>query len=312
MEWHARTLATIVFAFLFPFIAPKSGVAETLIWGTTSFPPGYITEGPDKGQGYADKLERFMIKHLPEYNHEIVEYPNWERQLVMMKKGPLVCTSILWYRPPGERGAIKGAYRVSAPNGVFFEHDVVVRKEDRAQYGKEVSFADLLKKPNLTFGYNRPYGITYNRILADHAGIAPGIELDAMASTTRRKSLKAAPNVVVRSGTDMIGGMLKMLLAGRVDYVLEYDFMVRYEQKLLGFEDKLVSIPTTEAKDRTSRIAFACSDTPAGERAIQAINGVLAKHRHTLEFKEALSLLVPKGRERHYWAEYEKILGIPR
>lgn len=50
-------------------------VAETMVWGTTSFPPGYITEGAEKGRGYADKLDRFMMDKLPQYDHEIVNFP---------------------------------------------------------------------------------------------------------------------------------------------------------------------------------------------------------------------------------------------
>ncbi len=298
------------FSFL-AFVACNSAAgAETLVWGTTSFPPGYIIEGIDKGNGYADLLDRFMIEKLTQYEHEIVVSPNWERQLLMMRKGPLVCTSILWYRPPNERESIKGAYRVSAPSGVFFEHDVVVHKSTRHLYGKEVSFKELLTNQDLIFGYNRPYGITYNRILADHVGIAPGIELDAMSSSVRLKYLEKADNIYIRIREDLIGGLLKMLLLKRVDYVLEYEFMVRYQQKKLGFKDMLVSIPTIEAKNRVSWIAYACSDTPSGEKAIAAINEVLIKYRNTEEFKKTLAYLVPIGREKLYWKEFEKILAV--
>ncbi len=284
--------------------------AETLVWGITSFPPGYITEGPDKGQGYADQLERFMRSKLPQYDHKIVVSPNWERQLRMMGQGPLVCTSISFYRPPSERDSLKGAYQISAPNGVFLLHDVVVKKDKRHLFGDEVSFADLLKNPNLTFGYNRPYGIIYNRILADHVGIPAGVELDAMDNLERSKYLRSAPNVSVRSGSNMIDGMIEMLLRDRVDYILEYDFMLRYYAKRMGITDELVSIPVTEVKNHISKFAFACSDTPEGERAIAAINEVLKKYRDTDEFKQTLSLLVPPGRENLYWREHKKILKI--
>ena len=293
------------------FIAvPSLSHAETLAWGITSFPPGYITQGPDKGQGYADLLEKFMRGKLTQYDHDIIEYPNWERQLAAMQNGPLVCTSILWYRPPGARQSIKGAYRVSAPNGVFFLHDVVVHKDMRDQYGDEVSFKDLLSNPDLTFGYNRPYGPMFNRILADHLGIPPGVELDAMNAMDRINHLRNAKNVQIRSGSDPIGGLLKMLWRKRVDYVLEYEFMIRYERKKQGFGDELVSIPVIEGRDQINRIAFACSDTPEGEKAIAAINVVLKKYRHTDEFKRALEWLVPKDREDLYWREYDKILTI--
>ncbi len=305
-----KTLLIITFLLLLSGTSVFS--AETMVWGTTPFPPGYITEGPDKGQGYADLLDRFMREKLPQYEHKVAVYPNWERQLKEMSEGPLVCTSILWYRPPGERSSLKGSYLLSAPDGVFFQHDVVVRKSRRHLFGEEVSFEKLLRNQTLIFGYNRPYGITYNRFLSDYLGIDPGVELSAMQPVDRIKFLRKAQNIHVRTGTNMIGGMLKMLLTGRVDYILEYDFMIRHEQKMIGFKDELVSIPVTEVKNSVSRIAYACSDTRQGKRAIEAINGILRQYRDTAEFKKTLDYLVPAGRESLYWKEYEKILSVLR
>jgi len=142
-----------------------------MVWGSVPFPPGYITEGADKGEGYADQLDRFMMGKLPQYTHKIVQSPNWARYFRIMRQGPLVCTSILWYRPPAERSSLKGAYLLSAPNGVFYLHDVVVHKNKRYLFGDEVSFSQLLQNQDLTFGYNRPYGIIYNRILSDYLTI---------------------------------------------------------------------------------------------------------------------------------------------
>lgn len=286
--------------------------AETLVWGITSFPPGYITSGPDQGQGYGDKLEKFMIEHLPQYDHEIVEYPNWERQINQLKQGPLVCSALYWYRPPKERATIKDSYLVSAPSGVFFQHDVVVVKSKRHLFAEEVSFRELLKNHQLNFGYNRPYGMTYNRILADHVGIDAGIDLGTLPPRERMERLRRAPNIVVRSAGNMIEGMIEMLMRNRVDYILEYDFMIKYHQHKMGLKDQLVSLPTREVKDSISRMAFGCSATPQGKKAIAAINQVLKTHRHSQVFRQVLSYLVPQGREKIYWQEYDKILDISK
>ena len=310
LNWNRRLRLSFLLAFVAVLMTDSAVSAETLVWGKTSFPPGYITEGPQKGQGYADKLDSFMIEKLTQYGHKIVEFPSWERFLRTINQGPLVCTSILWYRPPGERAPIKGAYRISAPNGVFFLHDVVVHKDNRHLFGEEVSFRDLVANQKLTFGYNRPYGITFNRILSDHLGIAPGVEFDAISTTDRHKYLKSAKNVFARIGPDMIGGLMKMLLQQKVDYVLEYEFMVRYQQDKIGFSDDLVSIPVSEVKNKMNWITYACSDTPEGEKVISAINQVLKTYRDTDEFKDALSYLVPVGREERYWSEFEKILDV--
>ncbi len=310
---HINQRLVLLFLLAFaglPFFTGSVLAKETLIWAVTPFPPGYITEGPDRGTGYADELERFMVEHLPQYNHQRRFFPNWERSLGQIKNGPLLCTSILFYRTPDDRAPIKGAYEVSAPSGVFFLHDIIVKKEKRHLFGDQVSFEALLKNPSFRFGYNRPYGVTLNRILSDYIGLPAGTELDAMDPLKRIEHLRKAKNIAVRTGADMIDGMIRMLLSDRVDYILEYDFMMKYQQKKLGLGDKLVTIPISEVNNQISRLAYACSDTMAGRKAIKAINSVLVKHRHTEKFKKALQYLVPKGREDIYWQEYNKILSI--
>jgi len=300
----------LIFILAAFFLSPS--YAEKIIWGTTSFPPGYIIKGSDRGLGYGDQLDRYMMEKLPQYEHQIVEYPNWERYISTIKKGPLVCTSLFFYRPPELRETIKGSMLLSAPNGIFFLHDVIISKKKQDLFAEPVSFKTLLNNPSLTFGYNRPYGIIYDKILSQYAGIPEDQEFATLPAYTRLKYLRDTKNIVVRTSSNMITGMLKMLAAGKVDYILEYEFMVRYHKKRLKLADEFVMLPVSEGKNAVARLAYACSDSPQGEKAIAAINKVLLQNRNRERYKKNLDYLVPPGREALYWREYEKILNIDR
>ncbi|WP_293751932.1 hypothetical protein [uncultured Paraglaciecola sp.] len=286
------------------------GAKKTIEWAITSFPPGYILNGSEKGKGYGDLLDAFMIKALTQYNHKIVEYPNWERQTKVLEGGPLVCNSLFFYQAPENRGKINGHYSISAPNAVFFLHDVVVRKSQRHKYGAKVSFRTLLNNKQFIFGYNRPYGTIYNQILGEYLGVPSNLDFGSIDSRDRLAYLNGADNIYIRVGGNLIGGMINMLRAGRVDYILEYDFMMKFQSKFLEFDDELVSIPVEEVYNKTSRGAYACSDTPDGRKAIAAINDILKHARPTEAYKRALNYLVSENKDVRYWKEYQKILNI--
>lgn len=282
---------------------------ETITWLQTDFPPGYILKGDEKGQGYGDLLDKYMINALDEYDHVYNTQPNWDRYLKTMHSQEfLACGSLFFYRDIKDREPLKGKNVLSAPSFIFFLHDVVVRKEDRQLYDKEVSYAKLLRNPDLTHGYGRLTGPKFMKILGDYLGATE--DLEAMPVEKRLKLMRSKKNIHVRVNKDMVGGLFKMLLHKRVDYILEYSFMMEYEAKRLGLHDQMVSIPVSEVRDDVPKAAFACSDTPEGHKAMDAINAILVRDRNTPEYKKTLAYLVPRDRADVYWAEHEKILDI--
>ena len=105
-----------------------------------------------------------------------------------------------------------------------------------------------------------------------------------------------------------------MLLKERIDYILEYEFMVDFEAERLGIKDQFVSIPVEETLDDISLGAFGCSDTAEGKKVIEEINQVLINKRKSEEYRELLNFLLPKDPKRveRYWKEHQKILKIER
>lgn len=301
----------IFFCWLICVIYPwlVLGDKPVINWVKVDFPPGYIIDGKQKGKGYGDLLDQYMIKHLDQYDHEISNQGNWPRAFRSIITGnPMMCMSLSFYVPPEERESFLGKRTISAPNFIFFWHDVVARKDKQHLFEKEVSFRKLLRNQNLIFGYARTTGPKYNQILAEYIGLSETI--DAVDQALSLELMEAKSNIHVRTSEDVVGGLLKMLVRGRVDYILEYAFMIEYEAIRLGIRDQLISLPVTETRDDVPWSAYSCSDTPEGREATQAINRVLASARDTKEYKQALTYLIPKGREKEYWKHYEKILTV--
>jgi len=305
----------MIFVFIFLLCLVGSVSAQSsepeIVWARTNFPPGFILDGSEKGSGYGDLLNKYMMEHLPQFKHTSVIYPNWARLILELQtnKTKVICSSAFFYRKPNDRKDIQDKNLLSAPNFVFFLHDVIVRKSKRHLYPKQVSFRELLNNQDLKYGFSRIVGPIYNQILGDYLGIN---DLGTLSVKARLEALGSKNNIVVRLGSDMVEGPLNMVLYGRIDYTLEYEFMVNFVQDRMKSKEKLVAIPVKEAKDGISVGSFGCSPHLYGSEAIDAINEVLIRDRNKVKYKKNLSYLLPSSDERKkiFWGRYEDLLGV--
>jgi len=301
----------VVILFLLAKCAFADNAEREIIWARTNFPPGFILDGSAQGTGYGDRLNKYMVKHLPQFKHTSVIYPNWTRLLLEQQtnKQKVICSSAFFYRKPGDREDIKDKNLLSAPNFVFFLHDVIVKKSKRHLYPEEVSFRKLLNNKELKYGFSRIVGPIYNKVLGDYLGVK---DLGELSVEARLKALHSKKNIIVRLSEDMVEGPLKMILYDRIDYTLEYEFMVNFVQDKIKSTGELVAIPVKEAKDGISVASYGCSPHLHGSEAINAINKVLIRDRNKTVYKENLSYLLPSSDERKktYWDRYNDLLDM--
>jgi len=305
-------LLLFILLFQFNYLAHPEEARPTVYWAKTDIPPDFILRGPYAGTGYGDLLNNLMMTEIKMFNHETVIYPNWSRlkNEIRRSKDKVICTSTLFYRHPEMRKEYKGKQLFSAPNFVFFLHNLVIKKTNLHLFDKTVSLKQLLKNQNLKLGYSRATGPKSSKIIGDYLGVNK--DISTMDVIDRLKALGSKQNIVVRLSSDMVSGSLQMLLKERVDYILEYEFMVDFEAKRLGIEEQLVSLPIEETLNDVSISAYSCSDTPDGEKVIAEINRILIEKRDSKAYKILLQYLIPKDSERkeRYWEEYQKILSI--
>ena len=130
----------------------KRAPSETIDWYRAYFPPVTIPSGPDAGQGFFDRVHDFLIRRLPEYEHNH-RTGNFKRIIAEIKKGQTACCPSLYKTKEREEFV---AFSVPAvvvlPNAVITRKDVVDRLEPYLTAENKLKLSEVLKNQNLTLG----------------------------------------------------------------------------------------------------------------------------------------------------------------
>lgn len=249
------------------FIASAAG-AEEIIWIKRHFPPAFILEGDLAGQGVHDMTVDLVQRGLAEYTHRII-LANHPRTKRLMESGPSVCRAGLYRNSAREKAMYMSiAHILVPPHRIFIKKTLM--PEIRPLLEKEgvnrISLEKLiLSRPDLTLGIEagRSYGRANDKVL---------------------KPLRDRPNITARYESHS-EGYVKMLLAGRTDYIIELPpillFVLRHEKAAL---ESLCSLEIAESRV-FQPASIGCSKTPAGKAIIDRINVVLQKERTTDAFR---------------------------
>lgn len=308
---HAGTVAVLWLALVLILsgslvLAPfaRAEEKETITWSIIDLPPFHFVAGPNAGNGPADKLMHLMQDRLPQYNHQIEIFPNLIRSTERLEQGACMCGSIYWYCPPGHPIRNQRAY--SMPTALSLESHLVIRQRDRHLFGEIVSFEELLHNQELIFGH--PAGRAYSPRLDAVLNAYLGVESYLTFSPKRQMDVfLPKSNIYVRTGDDVGVGLMKMLVTGRIDYLVSFPFITAYLTEQ-GIE--IAIIPIAELRDTPPLMtAFACSPTETGRQVIEAINAILKNERNTPEYRMMIEpFVVPKEREEEYWKLYDEQL----
>jgi len=287
MGTRLRKLGCIFYIAFFIFFAGFCHLAvaaeepETGTWLVLDLPPLFIIEGPDAGNGIADRVQKMISNGLKGRLFE-TRVANASRIAKELSEDRKVCFAGEFYGNP--------AFLTSIPTIALPPHNLIVLKENAHLFGngENVSLRKLLDNRELIFGTakNRLYGPELDGILRQYAG---------------------SKNIYARSGKDTLEGLLGMLDKKRVHYLIEYPVSIRYAAKNAGMWDRLKVIPIQEnAEALFIRGAVRCSDTPWGRQLIGDINEVLRMIRTTPEYRRIIEdWIIDSGNEKDYWKIHE-------
>ena len=241
------------------------GIKDTIQWYRAFFPPVTIPEGPDKDTGFFDRINELLIDHMPQYSHEY-KTANFKRIIMEMKKGKNVCCPSLYKTE--EREAL---IAFSVPAVVVLPNVVITKKasNDRLQpyldSSGSLKLSELLHNEDMVLGISngRKYSGGIDEILARHHG---------------------AGHVLLRSGKDVFKGLLHMLDADRVDYILGYPIEAQYFSRSLRNPDDFRIYFIAENKIAFTIGHVGCPKNDWGEQVIRSVDQVLTDHRRTPEF----------------------------
>lgn len=230
--------------------------ADRLNWGWFNAAPYMIAEGPDKGQGIFDQIRVLLKEEMPGYEHKDVQAP-FPRIFQEIKNGNPWCF-IGGVKNP-EREAL--AY-FSAPVAVFLPFKVVVRRDRLAEFagpGGAISLAELMARDGVRTSYlrGRSFSPQINALLEQQAN---------------------------RQYHSEFNEALQMLLARRLDYLLELPIISTYSARQLGRDGELAAIPIREHGEPTVNRVM-CPRTEWGKQVVAKVNAVLHAQRGTARYR---------------------------
>tara|TARA_R110002096_G_scaffold106781_9_gene234570 strand:+ start:135 stop:1034 length:900 start_codon:yes stop_codon:yes gene_type:complete len=287
----------LIFSYLIllPIFEAAYGAEKSkpaLAWLSYDWQPAWITEGPLKGQGYAQSIERILKESLPDFQHKTQKIINVRTYTIL--KNSDACFASSSYQGTDLTVQQKDGLIWSAPTFLFFYHGIILHSDARALFtphikGGYISLTSAISDPKI-IGLYQP-GRQYSRWIMPI--------LDAAVNH---------PNIFRwSSNVRLTQSKFKMLEAKRIDYFIDYGFLLEFHKQTTNSTNQLLYLPLEEHRDTIGLGAIACNDTAVGQKAISQINALLLSLRQTEEYKVASSRwLMPEGLEQEYWQLWEE------
>jgi len=238
---------------------------EAINWVRISFPPFLVLEG-DQASGLGVDIEKVLRQNMPEYEHGSTD-SNIKRLHALLEKGaPCACADYLIRTPAFE----DKYYYSSSPTMITPTHRIIALKRNREKFGAggRLSLERLLEKRELRLGVaaDRSFGTEIDDILKAHSGDKHIYKHYSLTS----------PEV-----------MIQMLLAGRVDYIIEYPPIVQYFEKKLEITEELAIYAIEEKSQLWTTGWLACTKNEQGKQVIEKADTILPRFLLTERFYQA-------------------------
>jgi uncharacterized protein (TIGR02285 family) len=243
---------------LFSFCS-QSYAKETLTWMVLDWPPWFMLQ-EDEGIGQYNYILKEAQEGLPQYDH-INEEMNWSR---------------FWYEVENTNMCyvfgVKSSKReeivyFSNPHSLILPNSIIMRKEDIKKLGNPASYSigELMQDTR------------FNGLIEKERSFTKPID-------TVLNTYEAGSNLTrVEKNSE---SLIKMLIAGRIDYTVEYPIVASYHSKPQNIDtDILGSIPISEM-DPFSYVYMACTKNEWGKNIIDEWNEILRRLKPTEKYRK--------------------------
>ncbi|MCP4161739.1 MAG: TIGR02285 family protein [Deltaproteobacteria bacterium] len=259
--------------FLIAFNISEGSSKEKISWLINHWPPIMELDKSHNeitGGQYGEQL-LLLQSVLPEYEHLNIDM-NWKRFWKGLKKELSICSCMVYKNSEREKIA-----EFSTPMTVVLPNQIIMRKETIKNLGnpKSLSLIDLIRNKELkgVLIENRSYSKDIDKILQ-----------------TYEKDSNITRSVISEKSS------IKMLTHKRMDFIIEYPFVINHaiKQYLPEYKRVLGSVPIKETS-LFFYVYVACPKTEWGKKKIIRINEVLKKIRPDKNFRSKLELMYDKG-----------------
>ncbi|MBV8500110.1 MAG: TIGR02285 family protein [Paucibacter sp.] len=248
-------------------------------WLMLDLPPGSIPINGHPTDGISDVALELIMGEMPEYTHKITVV-NAARAMVFLAEGEPACFATAAYTPERSQIAYFSLTNVLPPLQIVIRADGV-KKLPLNERGEVIAKA-LFERSDLhgVVIAQRSYSPTLDELLrhrGQHSGVVNVLAADSGAN------------------------VLRMVMHGRADYTLEYEFIINYQArryKELGGGKNLVTLPIAGAEPVL--IGVACPHTAWGRDMIRRVDGILAKVSVSPRYRESVNRWLSAGGVQHH------------
>lgn len=238
---------------------------EQMNWSVVHWPPIMMIEGEDVGKGRFDAYLQLMRKHMPQYQHNMQQM-NWSRVWQSMQKGLPICNVLSLKTAQREKIAV-----FSIPHSITLSNRIIMREATFNALGKPtvLSLTEVMKNRQLKGQIENSRSYT--------------ADLDVIIDSN------IADSNLTRLTLDPVR-MMKMLLVGRFDYLIEYPYIAHYlKTKNAQLPAKIKSVEIKEIKP-FSVAYLACPKTLWGLQRIADFDKVVKQLQVTDEYKAIVEM----------------------
>ncbi len=244
--------------------AQDSLAESTVLWAKQpGYDPTFIVAGANQNRGVGDLIFDKLQRHLPQYQHDTIR-ANYIRTLTEIRRGNNVCALL---HPTAERGQFVHFSNTVLLTPTYHLYTLVSQKN---------RFSQLAELHNDKMRFNQLLANSQRLRMAHTRGHSYGKTLDDIFEQHR-------DNVQISKGHAGQKALIKMLLAGRVDFILELPLVLNYQLRELNIDYSEFHKVILSETPTYIPISVGCAKTPWGKSLVGALNKVLPALQKQIE-----------------------------
>lgn len=250
-------------ATLLLFVAGNclAATPTTIHWLMVDLAPFRLLHGPEQGKGSSDQMEKMLIKLLPQYQHKS-RFTSFERrELLHVDTGTLYCSFGILANEKRKK-----TMELSIPAGVVMHMAMATLSQSALSQHLSQQLAQPLSEP-----VSKNNGaVDLEKLLHEHqfTGL---LEKGRSYAPAIEQALKN-PNALLAQRSFTENNPVDLLLAGRVDFLIDYPHRISYLQsKSRQPLSDLDYFPVAGAEQRDATYV-GCSKHPKAKEVITAVN----------------------------------------
>jgi len=273
------------FIFLFCSFYTTFIISSEITWLVNDFPPYYILDGKNKGEGRDQQLVELINSQLPNYHFLWKRFPTSRIIAEVSNPKNNYCVISIFKNAKRE----KNMYFSNHFSTLSFTQKVLMRLDSYAQL-ENIQSKD--NNPKVSFSLNELLN-KYQLGLGVAKGRSYDIELDKVINNPKYEK-----QIFYRSGVNVSFNLLKMLDKNRVQMVLGYAEEFKYAMKNLQILNEFIILPIDESSGHITGYV-GCSKNPWGKEIIKKIDHALHILYQNNRAKQAIKYWLPSNMHQY-------------